>query len=100
MASRKVDDPSIENSGNNLKAVEVDYRKNSDDSNTMVYFYRTKEDALAAAPDPATRSFTVRDTSTSPGSASAETREAMWTAMPFTSLSTCSISPVWRPLRT
>ena len=49
MASRAVDDPSIENSGNNLKAVEVGYRKNSNDSNSMVYFYRTKEDALAAA---------------------------------------------------
>ena len=47
MASREVGDPSIENSGNNLKAVEVDYRKNSDDSNTMVYCYRTKEDAQA-----------------------------------------------------
>ena len=44
-----MDDPSIENSGNNLKAVEVGYRKNSNDSNSMVYFYRTKEDALAAA---------------------------------------------------
>lgn len=49
MASTEVDDPSIENSGNNLKAVEVGYRKNSDDNNTMVYFYRTKADALAAA---------------------------------------------------
>ena len=48
MASHQVDDPSIENSGLNLKAVEVDYRKNSDDGNTMVYFYRIKEDALAA----------------------------------------------------
>ncbi len=49
MASHNVDDPSIENSGNSLKAIEVGYRKNSDDENTMVYFYRTKEDALAAA---------------------------------------------------
>ena len=49
MASRAVDDPSIENSGSNLKAVEVGYRKNSNDSNSMVYFYRSKEDALAAA---------------------------------------------------
>jgi hypothetical protein len=48
MASHEVDDPSVENSGNNLKAVEVDYRKNSDDNTTTVYFYRTKEDALAA----------------------------------------------------
>ncbi|MGA9868180.1 MAG: hypothetical protein WBQ75_17275 [Acetobacteraceae bacterium] len=48
MASLKVDDPSIENSGISLKAIEVGYRKNSDDENTMVYFYRTREDALAA----------------------------------------------------
>ncbi len=47
MASHNVDDPSIENSGNTLKAIEVDYRKNSNDENTMVYFYRIKEDALA-----------------------------------------------------
>jgi hypothetical protein len=49
MASHEVDDPSIKDSGNNLKAVEVNYRKNSDDNNTTVHFYRTKEDALAAA---------------------------------------------------
>jgi hypothetical protein len=49
MASHEIDDPSIENSGNNLKAVEVDYRKNSNDDNTMVYFYRAKDDAWAAA---------------------------------------------------
>ena len=47
MASHEVGDPSIENSGNNLKIVEVDYRKNSGDDNTYVYFYRTKEDAQA-----------------------------------------------------
>ena len=47
MASNEVGDPSIENSGNNLKFVEVDYRKNSGDDNTSVYFYRTKEDAQA-----------------------------------------------------
>jgi hypothetical protein len=49
MASLEVGDPSIENSGNNLKIVEVDYRKNSGDDNTSVYFYRTKEDAQAPA---------------------------------------------------
>jgi hypothetical protein len=49
LASHQVNDSSIENSGDNLKAVEVDYRKESNDSNTMIYFYRTKEDALAAA---------------------------------------------------
>jgi hypothetical protein len=48
MASHEVDDPSIQNSGNNLKAIEVDYRKNPDDNNTTVYFYRAKQDALAA----------------------------------------------------
>jgi hypothetical protein len=48
-ASHEVNDSSIENSGDNLKAVEVDYRKKSDDRNTAIYFYRTKEDALAAA---------------------------------------------------
>jgi hypothetical protein len=47
MASNEVGDPSIENSGNNLKFVEVDYRKNAGDDNTSVYFYRTKEDAQA-----------------------------------------------------
>jgi hypothetical protein len=46
-ASNEVGDPSIENSGNKLKIVEVDYRKNSGDDNTSVYFYRTKEDAQA-----------------------------------------------------
>lgn len=49
MASQAVDDTSIENSGSNLRAVEVDYREKSDDDNKMVYFYRTKQDALAAA---------------------------------------------------
>ena len=47
MGSYEVDDRSIENSGNNLKFVEVDYRKNSGDETTSVYFYRTKEDAQA-----------------------------------------------------
>ena len=47
MASHEVDDSSIENSGDNLKAIEVGYRKNPDDNNTTVYFYRTKEDADA-----------------------------------------------------
>ncbi len=49
MASQAVDDTSIEDSGSNLKAVEVDYREKSDQDNTTVYFYRTKQDALAAA---------------------------------------------------
>jgi hypothetical protein len=49
MGSAAVDDPSIKNSGNNLNAVEVGYRKNSGDDNTTIYFYRTKDDAVAAA---------------------------------------------------
>lgn len=48
LASYEVNDPSIENSGGNLKAVEVDYRKNSNDSSTTVYFYRTEEGAQVA----------------------------------------------------
>jgi hypothetical protein len=49
MASIDVTDPSIQNSGSNLNSVEVNYRKNSDDGNTIVTFYRTKEAALAEA---------------------------------------------------
>jgi hypothetical protein len=49
MASHNVSDPVIENSGSNLKAVEVDYRKNAGDDNTYVYFYRSREEAQAAA---------------------------------------------------
>jgi hypothetical protein len=49
MASHEVGDPAIENSGNNLKTIEVDYRKKSGDDNTFAYFYRTKGDAQAAA---------------------------------------------------
>jgi hypothetical protein len=56
MASREVGDPAIENSGNNLKIIEVDYRKNSGDDDTYLYFYRTKEDAQAAAQASKTRS--------------------------------------------
>lgn len=48
MASVDVNDSSIKNLGNKLKVVEVDYRKNSGDDNTYVYFYRTREDANAA----------------------------------------------------
>ncbi len=48
MASRDVDDSTIENSGANLKAVEVAYRQRPEDSNTTVYFYRNKEDARSA----------------------------------------------------
>jgi hypothetical protein len=49
MASHEVGDPAIANSGKNLKSIEVDYRKNSGGDNTYVYFYRTKEEAQAAA---------------------------------------------------
>jgi hypothetical protein len=48
MASRDADDSAIENSGSNLKAVEVDYRQHPGDTNATVYFYRTKEDARSA----------------------------------------------------
>jgi hypothetical protein len=48
MASRDVDDSTIENSGTNLKAVEVTYRQRPEDSNTTVYFYRSKDDARSA----------------------------------------------------
>ena len=49
MASHEVGDPMIENSGKNLKAVEVGYRKNTGDENTYVYFYRSREEAQTAA---------------------------------------------------
>jgi hypothetical protein len=49
MASHDVGDPAIENSGNNLKTVEVGYRKKSGDENTYVYFYRTRAEAQTAA---------------------------------------------------
>jgi hypothetical protein len=49
MASHEVGDPAIANSGKNLKNIEVDYRKNSGDDITYVYFYRTKEDAESDA---------------------------------------------------
>src|SRR5437899_9899961 len=51
-------------------------------------------------PEPATRSLTVLETSTSPGAAWAATRAPMWTAMPPTFPSISSHSPVWRPART
>lgn len=44
-ASSQIDDPAIENSGNNLKAVEVDYRRVNESSTKSVYFYRTKAEA-------------------------------------------------------
>ena len=47
MASQTVDDSTIENSGGGLTAVEVGYRSHSGDENSYVYFYRSKEDALA-----------------------------------------------------
>ncbi len=45
--SHAINDPSIKNSGDSLKAVEVDYRTNPSDDVTAIYFYRSKEDALA-----------------------------------------------------
>src|SRR5262249_46688406 len=50
--------------------------------------------------EPATRSLTVLDTSTSSGPAAARMRAAMWTAMPPTSSPISSHSPVWSPVRT
>ena len=48
-------------------------------------------------PDPATRSLTVLDTSTSPGPAAAATRAPMWTARPETLSRRSSTSPVCSP---
>jgi len=48
MASRDAADPAIDNSGINLKSIEVDYRKTSADDNSFVYFYRTRELAESA----------------------------------------------------
>src|SRR5205814_9343680 len=50
-----------------------------------------------AIPEPATRSRTVRVTSTSPGDAADETRAPMWTAIPVTSPLRLVTSPVCRP---
>ena len=50
-------------------------------------------------PEPATRSFTVLETSTSPGAASDEMRAPIETAMPAILPSVTSHSPVWRPAR-
>jgi hypothetical protein len=50
-------------------------------------------------PEPATRSFTVEETTTSSAPASDVRRAAMATAMPPTSSPSSSISPVWRPAR-
>src|SRR3990172_705665 len=50
-------------------------------------------------PDPATRSFTVCETSTSEGRDAAATRAPIATPMPATSSPSSSTSPVWRPAR-
>ena len=52
-----------------------------------------------AGPEPATRSFTVVDTSTSPAPACAEMRAPTCTAMPLTFAPAFSTSPVCRPAR-
>ena len=49
MASGRIDDPSIENSGKNMQVVEVEYRKKSDDKIVEGYYYRFREGAVAAA---------------------------------------------------
>jgi hypothetical protein len=51
-------------------------------------------------PEPATRSRTVREMSTSPDSASAEMRAPVATAIPAIFAPTISHSPVWTPART
>jgi hypothetical protein len=51
MASRDPGDPTIDKSGSSLTAVEVGYRRVSSDQNTIVTFYRAKEDAESAAKD-------------------------------------------------
>jgi len=55
--------------------------------------------SLKRSPEPTTRSLTVLDASTSPGSASVITRAPMWTAIPATSCPTSSHSPVCSPAR-
>jgi hypothetical protein len=50
-------------------------------------------------PEPATRSATVRETSTSPGWAAAATLAPIWTAIPGRSAPTVPTSPVCRPTR-
>ena len=55
---------------------------------------------LEAESEPATRSLTVLETSTSPGPASEEMRAPIETAMPTILPSLTSHSPVWRPART
>ena len=47
LGSNNVTDSTLANDGAEIKAIEVDYRKNSGDENTYVYFYRTQQDALA-----------------------------------------------------
>jgi hypothetical protein len=49
IASHEVGDPAVEYSGIRLKAVDVDYRKDSGDANTSVYFFRTREEAESVA---------------------------------------------------
>src|SRR3954467_6749717 len=52
-----------------------------------------------ARPEPATRSLTVWETSTSPGPASEAIRAPVWTAMPRILGPSSSHSPVWMPAR-
>jgi hypothetical protein len=82
MSSHEVGDPAIENSGNNLKTIEVDYRKNSGDDITYVYFYRTKEDAQAAA-----QASKARTESDAKAAAELKASNAKWsqklTALPY-----------------
>jgi hypothetical protein len=82
MSSHEVGDPAIENSGDNLKTIEVGYRKNSGDDITYVYFYRTKEDAQAAA-----QASKARTESDAKAAAELKASNAKWsqklTALPY-----------------
>lgn len=49
MASNNVADSNLANDGKKIDAVEVGYRKNDGDENTEIYFYQTREGAVAVA---------------------------------------------------
>ena len=60
---------------------------------------RARRDPQTRGPNPATRSFTVRETSTSEAPAMPPIRAPMLTAIPPTFPAIVSTSPVWRPTR-
>lgn len=82
MASQEVADTAIEHSGSNLEAVEVDYRKDSGDDNTSVYFFRTKAEAEAEAKASSERAeASVREAAEAKVSTTSWTRKLM--SLPF-----------------